>query len=1733
MTEPRAALLRLRLAESRLKRAHDLALVVEKEPAKLSLFVATTRDLPKVRENFDSDFIAVQLAIDDLPDVDANKFAETMVDFEEKYFFVMEKVDALTDKSKGPMIATASTKVHHSKVSLPKITLPNFSGDCRQWPNFSNLFITLVAENAELSAVEKLAYLKGALQGEPLGMIQSLSMSEANFDVAWALLEERYENKRLIVNVHVEALLHAPSASSATPNSLRRLLCVITENVSALKALDIPVEQWDLMLLPILCKCLDAHLQTQWELTLSRDLPTLAEFISFLERYCRAQETVDSGASKVGGTHPAKSKPSYTTPPWRQPRNDSGKQLSRCLVSATEEGCVLCKGPHKLSNCKKFGGLSPRQRYSAVKDHNLCLNCFSQKHRSRGCPLSISCQRCGGRHHTLLHFESEETEKGSSSSQTDSGSSRATDPRQTTTLSAVTPVRSVVSPVVLLSTAQLHIIDCKGTPHVARALLDTASQASFISEHCCQRLGLVRKKTHLPIQGLSNATVNVAKSYSSVVVTPRGMPDVQFALDVFIIPHITSKLPSVQLSREVRHSVAHLTLADPEFDVPQPIDLLIGADLVPHLLTGGKLTGTPMALDSIFGWILMGKVEAELPTVPSASYCISLLTMSPLEEILKQFWELEEFPPVTHKSVDEVHCEKLFVETHKREPTGRYTVSLPFHSLAPELGASRPQAMNRLLRLERRFERDLSLKQRYSEFMRDYLEEGHMERVPVSELVSSPSYYIPHHCVIKAESTTTKLRVVFDASSKSSSGMSLNDILLTGPRLQQDIIDVLTKVRLHAIVFTADIKQMYRQIAICREHQDFQRIVWRFDNNGVVEDYRLKTVTYGVSSAPYLALRTLQQLAEDEKERFPRASKVLKSEVYVDDVVTGSNSVESALSLQKELISLLTAGGFKLRKFVSNHPALVDWLPAEDVEVPEILSLDQDSRVVKVLGLQWNPNVDCFSYKIQPSCKEATKRNILSEIARIFDPLGWLSPLSMFSKCLIQTLWLEKLDWDAEPPHGIVEKWTQFNNELPLLASVAIPRQIVGPAGSSYQLHGFSDSSEVGYAAVVYLRVAMSNKITTHLVAGKSKVSPVKVQSIPRLELCGALLLARLLHHLVELFTPLITLSSITAWTDSQIVLCWVNSSPHHLKTFVANRVSEVQELTRTDWWRHVPSESNPADCASRGLLPSQLVGHPLWWTGPAWLQASPHQWPSNSQMQIVDPVLLEQKVKVLGTFVSPDCFEILLTRFSGLTRLLRVVSLVLRFIHNCRNTRTTRLTVPLTPRELDQSLDVLIVKVQSVMFKEELASVRNGRLVSPQLRKLVPFVDTAGLLRVGGRLQHSDLPFDHKHPVLLPKNHVLTDLIIGHYHEVNQHPGVHTLRSILRERFWIVSDKQAIARRLRYCIRCWKARPSSCSPLMGNLPAMRVQQVKPFARAGVDYAGPIQIKASRMRKSPVLKAYLCIFVCCATKAVHVEVASDLSTDVFLAAYKRFVSRRGRSSDIYSDCGTNFVGAHNYLRELQQLLASSSHRQRIVESFAPLGVTWHFNPPAAPHFGGLWEAGVKSFKTHLVRVIGEQVLTFEELYTVVVQVEAVLNSRPLCPLTSDPNDLVALTPGHFLTLEPLVAVPDHNVRDVSLNRLQRWQLVERLHQDFWQRWHREYLHTLQQRLKWLDPGSSITPNQLVAIKDERLPPLQWRLARVEKLHPGSDGISRVATVRTANGAVKRPLVKLCPLPEKC
>lgn len=1631
-----------------------------------------------------------------------------------------------------------TTTVVHQESSLPKITIPKYSGDYDLWRSFHDLFDSLVHKNTKLTAVQKLYHLKSCLTGDAEKLLRHTPITEADYEPAWLKLKERYENKRILVNHQLKILINQPKITVEKPKDIKELIDTTDECLQQLKCLEVETDSWDVLLIHLLVHKLPFLTLRLWEEEqgTTQDLPKYKTFNEFLQKRLKILEAI---ADTV------KPNPSHRKP--------GTKETSYTHLITEKKKCPACDGKHFVVGCKRYQQLTTNDRWKVIKAAGRCTNCFSSNHMVKNCVNKNRCFKCKSKHHTSLHdgsdngvaakqpsYNKQHTEKSnaltSNALETDRTKNNSeTNPNRSESQMATSNEDDSASQVfvarkdhqTLLSTALVRAQSEDGEIHILRCLLDTGSQSSFVSEDACKKLRAPSTHTSITITGLNTSQAAVVSKKTTLKLRSCGFDKTVLSEDLFIIKQITEALPTRTVAKADCKHLKGLTLADPHFWKPGRIDVLLGAQTFAKIIQEGIRKGpptAPVALNTIFGWILLGSTN-RLSTDNAASFTITT-SETKLESQLKKFWEIEEVsmkPMLTDK---EEECQKIYESTTTRLSNGKYQVHLPFiNNQMPTVGQSRPQAITRYNQLQRRLAANPSLAIDYRKCLQEYWELEHMEAVDPPD-VGEPCYYIPHHAVLK-ESTTTKLRVVFDASAKTTNGNALNDYLLKGPTLQPKLYATLLNWRKYKVALNADIEKMYRMIEVHPNHRKFQRIIWEHPTSKEMQDFQLKTVTFGTSAAPYLAIRTLQQLAKDESHNWPRAAVAVYNAFYVDDLLTGADTITEAKELQNELINMMNAGGFNLRKWSSNEAKLLEDLPVEFRE-PRSERFFTEDESMKALGIRWHPASDFFSFKVTPKPDniKSTKRTILSEIATLYDPLGWLAPVLITAKILMQVLWITGSSWDTPVADSIQEQWNDFKQNLQNIQCITIPRWINYSTKATVQLHGFCDASERAYAAVIYMRVTMENGQTTcHLLTAKTRVAPTKPVTIPRLELNGGVLLARLLKTTV-IDMQLVNVP-IYAWTDSTIVLQWIKEHPSRWKTYVANRVVEIQDVVRYENWRHVPTKMNPADLASRGVSVSQLQYSDLWWYGPDWLVKDHETWPG-CQINL-EQTSHEARLPKVTNLLSTANTDIL-TRYSSFVKLIRIIATMKRFVFNCKYPSKTSRN-QLSCDELNAAETTILRLVQQETFQDEYNCITNNKSLprNSKLLQLNPFIDTNDLMRVGGRLENAMMSYSRKHPIIMPQNHHVTTLIINKLHQDTLHGGTAAVLNASRDKYWILNSRRCITSTLHKCVICAKQRSTLSTQLMGNLPAPRVNITKAFAKVGIDFAGPIITKSSTLRNAKQQKSYVCIFVCMATKAIHIELVSDLTSISFVAALKRFVARRGICSDIYSDCGTNFIGANTLLqKEYQQCLKD---QQEIGMQYATSrGIKWHFNPPASPHFGGLWEAGVKSMKYHLRRVLGNTICTFEECSTLLTQIEACLNSRPLCYIHNNPEELFVLTPGHFLIGQALTAIPEPHYETDKILPSQRWKYIQLLTQHFWDKWSKDYLNQLQNRPKWQVKKPNIQPGELVLLKSEQMHPTCWPIGVIEKIFPGQDGLVRVVQLRTKHGTFQRPVAKLCRLP---
>ncbi|XP_044570437.1 uncharacterized protein LOC123257066 [Drosophila ananassae] len=1106
-----------------------------------------------------------------------------------------------------------------------------------------------------------------------------------------------YEEKYLRAHALLSAMfMKLPTTTRSDTATLRKVSDGANEIVRGLDAIEETGR--DCWIIYLTLEKLDADTRRRWiERSVETDSPTLEEFFKFLDARCEELEL--SKRETIGGKTTASI-------------GDKGRKVTHSLVVLEGNKCSKCHSTeHRLYGCQQFLDMSAGQRFSFAKENALCYNCLNPGHGVRKCKSTFKCRQCKGQHHSLLHLQRKQQAIGTIA-QTGEDQEDPSAHISTVTTSHIAQAEGSAAMVCAqgtansqqstgwnrstLPTAMVNVRNAKGDLVACRLLLDTGSELSYISERCIQTLGLARTPSRILVTGISSTKADTTRGCSTISIQSRISQD-QLVVQAHVLGKITSSLERQTIDASVLRVFNDLQLADSQFSTNAPIDILLGSEHVWSVITGRKIyddKGKLIAISSIFGWVITSLLSSR------ACSATALTTTIDIDAYLRRFWELESIQRKAEVQPEDEEVEKHFLATHTRDEQGKYIVELPFKVSETQFADTLQGALQRFKSVERRLAQNQQLRNDYVKFMREYQELGHMREISPTEIPKGRNFYLPHHPVLGR-----KLRVVFDGSYQDAKGMALNDTLSIGPSIQRDLFAVCLRFRMYKYVFSADIVKMFRQIWVSEKHRDYQRIVWREDPSDPIKHFQLCTVTYGTSCAPFLAVRVLEQLAADHKHEFPNAAKIVLEDFYVDDVLTGANSEDELLRNRDELVQLMSCANLELGKWVSNTKRI----KSED-------NTDSSQSPVKVLGLHWHPGEDTLAYNVNlskdPRC---TKRQVLSDVS----PNNWLK-------------------WRAD---------------LDNLHKLQIPR-LVKSDKQRIELHGFSDASTKAYSAVVYSRVVNDDgTISVAILAAKTRVAPLKQQSLPRLELCGALLLSQLLQSIkAGLMNNDVT---IYAWSDSTIVLSWLSYLPAQLKTFVGNRTSEILESIPKHAWRHVDSKSNPADCASRGLGVSELIDFQLWWKGPSWLRDkeqflerlnNTHNCTSLSDKRIQDEV--KTTCLAAQTNVTTDNpWDKLLNRNSSWLKLIHTLAYVLRFIHRMKHPSSKQTSNSLTFDEI-KAARIRWLQHAQAGFQQEIQLLRANKALGnqSQLVKISPIIDKDNLLRVGGRIQHSQLSAEAKH---------------------------------------------------------------------------------------------------------------------------------------------------------------------------------------------------------------------------------------------------------------------------------------------------------------------------------------------------------------------------------------------------
>lgn len=1447
--------------------------------------------------------------------------------------------------------------------------------------------------------------------------------------------------------------------------------------------------------------------------------------------------------------------------------------------------CPIHNKPHPLSKCRTFRSKHLDERKAYLKENSVCYRCCdSTQHVAKDCKLSVKCRECDSEKHvSALHpgpapwsCEKAKCEPEQQKDDLPNVISKCTE------ICSSSPQPRSCSKICLV---KAYPSNQRNKMQHVYAVLDDQSNRSLAKSQFFDLFGIETNLSPYTLKTCSGTVEMAGRKANGFTVESldgKSIVTLPILIECNTIPDDKAEIPTPEITRHFHH-LAPVADKIPPPDPDAQILLLLGRDVLSVHKVREQHNGphnTPYAQRLDLGWVIVGEICLDRVHQPKEvkAYKTNILPngrtsfFMPCTRSVQVKEQMNSHPllyvpdtPCYSRNSNSLHArssrlgddvfkknaddekmafsieDDIFLDVMNKEAyldeDNHWVAPLPFRSPRRLLPNNKEQAIQRLLSLLRTLQKKPGMKKHFFDFMQRVIENGQAEPAPPMR-PAEECWYLPIFGVYHPQKPD-KIRVVFDSSAQFQD-TSLNDVLLRGPDLNNTLLGVLLRFRKEKIAITADIEQMFYSFKVKEDHRNYLCFLWHKDNHpeGEIIDYRMTVHVFGNSPSPAVAIYGLQRTAElGEAEYGTDAKEFVLRNFYVDDGLTSVSSEEAAIDLLKRTQGMLAAANMKLHKMASNSATVMEAFPPED-RAKELKDLDvcADSLPLqRSLGVSWNLKMDCFTFRVSREVKPFTRRGTLSTVNSLYDPLGFVSPVTMQGKALVRELASLQQDWDEPLPADKKAQWEAWTTALAELEHLHIPRPYI-PVSLSQTLNGelciFSDASVLAIAAVAYLRVKDSKgQLYVGFVMSKSKLAPFPAHTVPRLELCASVLAVELMELIREEMDVDLR---VKFYTDSRVVLGYIHNMTRRFHMYVANRVARIRKSTSPDQWHYVRSDQNPADHATRPMPPAQL-NLTNWFSGPTFLQhLDAREDNVVESFQLVNPDLdveIRPQVTTLTTKVTNQPLGThRFQRFSSWKSLVRAVATLTHIARTfSQSTRTETCSkwhhcMRHCTTEFSQAKFTIIKAVQQDVYKEEFKNLTQDSRVSQHssLKRLDPFIDNEGMMRVGGRIRVADLSDQEKHPLIIPSNHHIAKLLAEHYHGQVAHQGRHfTAGSIRTAGLWIVGGKRLIASVIHKCVMCRKLRGKLANQKMSDLPVDRVSVDPPFTHTGLDIFGPWSVVSRRTRGSSAEnKRWAVIFSCLSSRAVHLEVIESMSTSSFINALRRFLAIRGPVQHLRSDRGTNFIGA---CRELQ--INTEDHE--IKNFLQDRGCTWSFNAPHSSHMGGAWERMIGVARRILDGLLlknGPTRLTHEVLTTIMAEVMAIMNSRPLTPISTDAEMPQILSPAMLLTQKASVApAPPGDFRMGHLHKSQ-WRQVQSLADSFWKRWRQEYLTTLQLRRKWIDDRANIQEGDVILLKDCQVKRSEWPVGLVTKVILSKDNRVRKVMVKTAKqGTVKEYL----------
>lgn len=1623
--------------------------------------------------------------------------------------------------------------------------LPVYSGEPEEWP----LFIATYENTTRLCGYtpeENMVRLQRCLRGKALEAVKCQLLHPANLDFALSTLKMLFGRPEIIVHTLIEKINRIPAPKADKLNTIVDFALAVRNMVATVKACKLEEHLYNITLLQGLVERLPPMVKLNWA-TYRVQLPrvSLLEFSDWLYTVAEAASTVTMPTPSVAHDN----KP-------RRFKEDgflhvhSDHQSGSNPLQRSKGGCVVCHGTcNAIENCQEFINLDHGDRWAALREHKLCRTCLGT-HRGQ-CRSGDICGKngCTFKHHRLLHNDRNGNSGPTSTYPAQSNQADHVEPAYSQQYNCNTHRWNEKSVLFQYVPVILH-----HNGHTVRtfAFIDCGSHMTLLEESLAAELNLRGEKHPLCIRWTADQCrfEDTAERVSLHVSGTQS--ENQFPLsDVFTVKDL--KLPAQSLSvTKMRRRYNYLKgLPVESYNDARP-RLLIGMNNVRlgHALDSreGK-ENEPIATKTRLGWTIFGTCLDDHPKPSTIPHSFHICSHSyklddDLHAAISDYFALESLGITAPKekllSVEDERALNI-LQTNTRLENGRYSTSLLWKYDDIRLPNNKTMALRRHHCLVKRMKREPTLGEILRKKIADYVQKGFIRKLSPGEIREGGNrvWYLPIFPVFN-RNKPNKVRVVWDAAA-SVAGTSLNSVLLKGPDQLKPLPFILYKFRERPIAICGDIEEMFHQVKMCVDDQQSQRFLFQDNLNAAEPDeYVMTVMTFGATCSPSSAQFIINKNAERFQKQLPTAAEAIRENHYVDDMLASVNSEAEAIQLAEDVHFIHQQGGFKMRGWISNSPTVMRALNSS--EIPERnLDLNTEHALEKVLGMWWNIKSDEFQFKLSKerhadlllNAKHPTKRELLSVLMSMYDPLGLIASFLMPLKLLLQEVWRSGITWDEPIGDLQLQRWKSWLTYLPLAGSVRIPRcyNLTSTHGDQIdiELHTFVDASETGYCAVSYLRFQLADSIRCVLVGAKTRVAPLKFISIPRLELQAAVIGSRLAKNIEEGHS--IKIGRRCFWTDAVDVLCWLRSDHRAYSPFVAHRASEILQSTDVSEWKYVPSKENVADEGTKYQRCLRFDSESRWCKGPTFIWNPKATWPKeplrkNTTSLEMRPSLLHHTAVLVDDCLKPETF-------SSWRRLLRVTALVQRFAANIQRRLAGKPTSsgPLTREELLTAELTHYKRAQENVYADEMALLKSSKFSygksklpkSSPLYKLSPSIDEDGLLRIHGRIDVCDYVDKYtKQPIVLPRGHPVTKLVLQDIHERYYHQFYETFVNETRKKYYIPRIRAECKKISSACQRCKIRRANPAPPPMGDLPKARLAAfIRPFSYIGVDYFGPYQVAVGRR----VEKRWGVLVTCLTVRAIHVELVHSLNADSCIMALRSCFARRGVPVQIISDRGTNFIASE---KQLKQALAVVD-QDKMIKEFTSASTSWVFNPPATPHMGGSWERLIQSVKKILAEIHLPHLPRDEVLRSSLIEVENIVNSRPLTHVPIEFESSPALTPNHFLVgssngLKPLLPFDD------SAKALQQaHKTSQTLANIFWKRWVCEYLPTITRRSKWFSAVKPIAVGDIVIIVDPKLPRNCWPKGRVLATTVSKDGHVRQATVQTATGIFQRSAVNLAIL----